>query len=306
MGTGQAFNRCGRCVTTDRYDAGRLLVFSATYNERDNVQGLLADIWSAVPQAQVLIVDDNSPDGTGALLDAIAASEPRLTVIHRPGKLGLGTAHHLAMRFAMRNGFDTLVTMDADLSHEARDIPKLVAKLADADFVTGSRYMAGGSCDYSGYRYFVSAAANGLARVLLRLPLHEFTTSFRAFRVQQLAAVNFAKMHNFGYSFFMETVYRLHQAGFRLSEAPIHFRDRTAGESKIPRLEIVRGIMKLLHLSLSRLLHRAMTPPLPLPVEICRNCGSDVVSDLGADDGQRMVKCLVCGSSQALTEQTRA
>jgi dolichol-phosphate mannosyltransferase len=259
-----------------------------------------------VPQAHVLIVDDNSPDGTGNLLDTIAAADARLIVVHRPGKLGLGTAHHLAMMFAIRKGYETLVTMDADLSHDPREIPKLVARLANADFVTGSRYMAGGSCDYSGYRYFVSKAANSAARFLLRLPLHEFTTSFRAFRVKRLADVDFVKMHNAGYSFFMETVYRLHQAGFRLGEVPIHFRDRTAGVSKIPRLEIVRGMRKLLQLASSRALGRAMVQSSPLPAEVCASCGSDLISEFATESGKRMIKCLVCGSSQPPAAQTRA
>lgn len=288
-------------VQTERQGADRLLVFTATYNERDNVQGLVADIWSAAPQAHILIVDDNSPDGTGALLDDIAARDQRLIVVHRPGKLGLGTAHHLAMAFAMRRGYDTLVTMDADLSHDPRDIPRLVAKLEHADFVTGSRYMPGGSCDYSGYRIFISQAANAAARALLRLPLHEFTTSFRAFRVARLADVDFVKMHNSGYSFFMETVYRLHQAGFRLAEVPIHFRDRTAGVSKIPQLEIVRGMRKLLQLASSRLLQRTMARPSPRPAVACTTCGSDLVSEFAGEPGKRMLKCLVCGSSQPLS-----
>jgi dolichol-phosphate mannosyltransferase len=293
-------------VQTDRQDAGQLLVFTATYNERDNVRGLISDIWNAAPQAHVLIVDDNSPDGTGDLLDTLAASDPRLIIVHRPGKLGLGTAHHLAMMFAMRKGYATLVTMDADLSHDPREIPNLVAKLSDADFVTGSRYMTGGSCDYSGYRYFVSKAANSAARLLLRMPLHEFTTSFRAFRVSRLADVDFLKMHNAGYSFFMETVYRLHQAGFRLGEVPIRFRDRTAGVSKIPRLEIIRGMRKLLQLAWSRVLGEAMARPSPLPSEPCTNCGSDLVSEFATDSGQRMIKCLVCGSTQPPAARVRA
>ena len=281
----------------DQHDPGRLLVFTATYNERDNIKVLLSGIWTAAPRAHVLVVDDNSPDGTGELLDAIAASEPRLIVIHRQGKLGLGTAHHLAMLFALRNGFDTLVTMDADLSHDPADIPKLVAKLSGADFVTGSRYMRGGSCDYSGYRIFVSRAANIAARLLLRLPLHEFTTSFRAFRVRRLADLDFVRMHNGGYSFFMESVFRLHQAGFRLAEAPIHFRDRTAGSSKIPRFEIVRGMRKLLHLAALRAVGQTMTPPAPL-TETCAKCCSNLVSAIDQRQDERMIKCLACGTVQ--------
>ena len=213
---------------------GRLLIFTATYNEVDNVRELLNDIWAFAPDADVLIVDDNSPDGTGAVLNEIASREPRLHVGQRPDKLGLGTAHHLAMLFAMRRGYDTLITMDADHSHDPRDIPKLIGKLSVADFVIGSRYMPGGRCDYGGYRRFVSIAANTAARFLLGLSLHEFTTSFRAFRMKELAKVNFVKMHNYGYSFFMNSVYRLDQAGLRLAEVPINFRDRYAGVSKIP------------------------------------------------------------------------
>src|SRR5262245_43779634 len=299
-------------------NGGRLLVFTATYNERENVEALLHGIWSVLPEAQVLIVDDSSPDGTGNLLQSIAASDARLTTVRRPAKLGLGTAHHLAMLFAIRGGFDTLVTMDADLSHDPSEIPRLIDKLADVDFVIGSRYMPGGWSDYRGYRRVVSVAANAAASFLLELPLHEFTTSFRAFRVDRLRQVNFVKMHNFGYSFFMESVYRLHQAGLSLAEVPIYFRDRTAGESKIPRLEIVRGMTKLVHLSLSKLLGRKMLPPSPPIEDACANCGSSYLSELfparldahversnvfrcssmGHASKPGVAKCLVCGLSQ--------
>jgi dolichol-phosphate mannosyltransferase len=258
---------------------GRLLVFTATYNELDNVQALLKGIWAVDATADVLVVDDQSPDGTGALLDRLAAADQRLKVVHRPAKLGLGTAHHLGMLFAIRQGYDTLVTMDADRSHDPRDIPRLIEKLAAADFVIGSRYMPGGACDYGGYRRFVSVAANAAARLLLGIPLHEFTTSFRAFRVRELARVNFVKMHNQGYSFFMESVYRFHQTGLRLEEVPINFRDRYTGVSKIPRFEIVRGIGKLLHLVASRFLRRRMPPPSPPMSDKCADCGSGFLSE---------------------------
>ena len=307
------------------HEAGSLLIFTATFNERENVSALIANIWNVLPRAQVLIVDDNSPDGTGELLESIAASDSRLTVLRRPSKLGLGTAHHLAMLYAMRGGFGTLVTMDADQSHDPNDIPKLVKKLDDADFVIGSRYMPGGQSDYGGYRRLVSVGANTAARVLLGIRLHEFTTSFRAFRVERLKRVNFVKMHNFGYSFFMESVYRLHQAGLTLAEVPIYFRDRKAGVSKIPRLEIVRGIAKLLHLTLSRLLRRPMQAPSPPIEEACANCGSKYLSELfpaqleaknevhrsnafrcssmGHASKPRVAKCLVCALCQVPRSQ---
>jgi 2-polyprenyl-3-methyl-5-hydroxy-6-metoxy-1,4-benzoquinol methylase len=305
----------------DRIDlSGRTLVFSATYNEIGNVGQLLNDIWAIDPGADVLIVDDASPDGTGDLLREIAATEPRLKVIHRPGKLGLGTAHHLAMLFAIRGGYDVLVTMDADHSHDPACIPRLTERLSEADFVIGSRYMEGGSCDYSGYRRFVSVAANSAARLLLRLPLHEFTTSFRAFRVRRLSNVNFSKMHNEGYSFFMESVYRLDQAGLRVAEVPINFRDRFAGDSKIPRFEIFRGIFKLFHLATSKMLRRSMPPPSEPIVDRCVVCGSEYLSEMyprQSGESQpaigssafrcssmthalkpRVAKCLQCGLAQ--------
>ncbi len=298
--------------------SSRVLVFTATYNERDNILPLVREIHAAAPGADVLFVDDHSPDGTGAVLDELAGVDPLVRVVHRPGKLGLGTAHLLAMIYAIQHGYDALVTMDADLSHDPRDIPRLLEHLGQADFVIGSRYMPGGECNYHGYRRVMSVAANRLARLLLGIPLHEFTTSFRAFRVASLARVNFVKMHNQGYSFFMESVHRLRQAGLGLAEIPIVFRDRTAGESKIPRFEIVRGAAKLLHLTVSRLVGRRMPPAGPLIRETCVNCASAFLSERFAPrlpegvphssayrcssmehtSKPRVAKCLQCGMSQ--------
>ena len=253
--------------------SSKLLVFTATYNEKDNITFFLEGVWRAVPSADILIVDDSSPDGTGVLLDQLAQREPRLKVVHRPGKLGLGTAHHLGILFAIRGGYSHLITMDADLSHDPSNIPALLNRLATFDFVIGSRYMDGGSCDYKGYRRNISIAANIAARKLLGIPLHEFTTSFRAFQVSKLAQVDFVKLHNNGYSFFMESVYRFSQAGLTLSECPINFRDRYAGTSKIPKFEIFRGIRKLLQLFISRLFQRRMGAAKPLLLDACSNCG---------------------------------
>lgn len=300
--------------------AARTLIFTATYNEHENIEKLLNDIWRVLPSADVLVVDDNSPDGTGALLDQIASTNHLLTVVHRPGKLGLGTAHHLAMIYAIKHGYETLITMDADHSHDPEDMPKMIEKLSRADFVIGSRYMPGGVCDYRGYRKFVSVAANTMARYLLGIKLHEFTTSYRAFHVSELTKVNFIKMHNQGYSFFMEAVYRFHQAGLHLAEVPINFRDRNAGISKIPRFEIVRGMSKLIHLSASRFMRRTMPPPSPPIEDNCANCGSEFLSErfprqlngaleddrsnafscssMGHTSKPLVAKCLQCGLSQ--------
>ncbi len=238
-------------------DSAKVLVFTATYNERDNVASLISEICKIMPVAHLLVLDDNSPDGTGQLLDELADANPLVRVIHRKGKLGLGTAHSLAMIYAIKHGYDYLVTMDADHSHSPADIPRLLSRLCgddagEADFVIGSRYMPGGSCDYGGYRKLLSVGGNWLTRTVTGIPLHEFTTSFRAYRVDKLTQSNFGWIENGGYSFFLEVAIRLYRAGLNVAEIPIHFYDRNAGDSKIPKLEIFRGIKKLFSLATER------------------------------------------------------
>lgn len=297
----------------------RVLVFIATYNEVDNIRGLLSRIWSAAPELDILAVDDHSKDGTGSLLDEIALTNHQLTVIHRPRKLGLGTAHHLAMIFAITHQYDALITMDADHSHSPADIPRLLASLSSADFVIGSRYMKDGGCDYSGHRKFLSVSANKVARLLLGIPLHEFTTSYRAFRVSALAEVNFVTMHNQGYSFFMESIYRFKQAGLKLAEIPIYFHCRNAGVSKIPRFEVIRGMLKLLHLLGLKILRKRMPAASSLLKDTCANCHSEFLSEyyprqskisewnassefrcssMGHTNKPCVAKCLQCGLLQ--------
>jgi dolichol-phosphate mannosyltransferase len=232
----------------------RILVFTATYNEKDNVPKLCAEILALPGHYDLLIVDDGSPDGTGQILDGISSENPRLKVIHRAGKLGLGSAHKRAIQYAMDEKYDVLVTMDADFSHNPQDIPRLIQALGkDAGFVIGSRYGKGGKCDYIGYRKFVSTCANLSSRALLGMPITEYTTSFRAFRVMDLHKVQLSSIQSQGYSFFLESTFRFHQAGVKLGEIPIHFKDRLHGESKIPRAEIFRGVSKLMSLFGDRL-----------------------------------------------------
>ncbi|RAU21809.1 hypothetical protein CU669_10910 [Paramagnetospirillum kuznetsovii] len=261
--------------------AKRVLVFTATYNELGNIDVLIERIFATGIDLEILVVDDNSPDGTGRHLDELASIQPRLRVVHRPCKMGLGSAHQLAMVYAVQNGYDHLVTMDADLSHDPAEIPALLAKLADVDFVIGSRYAPGGSSDYDGYRRFLSVSANTLARRFLGIPTHEFTTSFRAFRVNMLRDRRCAKLKGGGYSYFMETVYRLHRAGFRMAEVPIQFRDRHFGSSKIPRFEIFSGVAKLLRLTLSRLAGRGSISATNIE-DNCQGCGSPFLMEYHA------------------------
>jgi glycosyltransferase involved in cell wall biosynthesis/SAM-dependent methyltransferase len=249
----------------------RTLIFTATYNEAENIGPFCRAVLGIDPSYDLLVVDDHSPDGTGDQLDKLRQSEPRLKYLPRPRKLGLGTAHQLAMAYAVREGYTRLVTMDADFSHQPQDIPRLLAALEDSDFVIGSRYAPGGQCSYTGYRRFISLAGNAAARALLGCPLHEFTTSFRAFRVDKIEAMRLFELRSRGYSYFLDVVFRIHSGGWRIKEIPIHFLDRTAGRSKLPRFEIVKGIARLLKLFFSRQFPAAHRPTGLAPQE-CYQC----------------------------------
>lgn len=297
---------------------GPILVFTATYNERDNIAAFVREVLALrrepTPDIHLLVVDDNSPDGTGELLDALALELPCLHVIHRPRKLGLGSAHKVAMLEALRGGYEALVTMDADFSHSPGEIPALLAQLERADFVIGSRYAPGGRCDYRGYRRLVSQLANRAARLLLGLPLAEATTSFRAFRRCLLEAMSVSALRSQGYSFFLECAWRVVRTGARVAEMPIHFHDRRGGTSKIPKLEIVRGATKLLELVGERLGLLGRRPDAELPGDACGLCGQHLLveefprsgegvegveayrcTSLGHRSKPPVARCLACG-----------
>ncbi|MBT5109342.1 MAG: glycosyltransferase [Rhodospirillaceae bacterium] len=290
-----------------RFQNMRTLVATATYNERDNIELLLSDIFALDDQIEALVIDDASPDGTGALLDQLAASEPRLHVVHRHAKLGLGSAHQLAFAYAIQHDFGRLITMDADISHNPSSIPALLKALEDADMVIGSRYVKGGSSDYSGYRKFVSVCANTLARILLGIPLHEFTTSFRAFDVDMLRRYRCSKLRSNGYSFFTETIFRLESAGFRLAEVPIHFKDRHEGVSKLPSAEVFRGVAKLFRLAVSRATGRNVFHAATEIDDKCVHCTSPFLIEIFSkqdetaqpvtdNDGSRAAAAYSCSS----------
>lgn len=272
----------------------KTLVFFATYNEAGNVASMLERIEKAVPNADILIVDDSSRDGTLDILHAL--QRENLSVIVRPGKLGLGTAHLLAWKYALHNGYDILVTMDGDHSHDPAEIPRLLERLdSNTDLVIGSRYTAGGSCDYSGYRLRVSQAANLAARLLLGIKLSEFTTSFRAFRVASLNRINFNTLMVGGYSFFLTVIVQAHLHQLRLAEVPIHFHERHAGTSKIPPLEIFRGMANLLRLAF--ILHFKRPDLNPMNPELaCAQCHSSFGrAETGLPSPSS--KCLNCGDT---------
>jgi len=235
--------------------AGRMLVSLATYNERDNLAPLIAEIQQMLPAADVLVIDDNSPDGTGRLADELAARDARIHVLHRAGKLGLGTATLAAMRFAMERDYELLVNMDADFSHHPRYLPALLAGMPGRDLMIGSRYVpGGGTVNWPLSRRVTSWGVNALARLLLRIPAHDTSGAYRSYRVALLRRTNLAGLLSRGYSFQEEILYRFRLAGCRMGEAPIVFEDRRAGSSKVNMKEAVRSLSILVYLGIRSLL----------------------------------------------------
>jgi dolichol-phosphate mannosyltransferase len=206
-----------------------------TYNEAANLEPLLAAVRASAPDARVLVVDDASPDGTGAIADAAAARDPAIEVLHRPGKAGLGLAYVNGFAHALREGAALVVEMDADLSHDPRDLPRLIERArAGADLVLGSRYVPGGGVeDWDLLRRVISRAGCRYARTVLGLGIRDLTGGFKCFRAGTLAAIDFETVRSEGYAFQVELTYRALARGLRVEEVPITFRERSAGESKM-------------------------------------------------------------------------
>ncbi len=234
-------------VFTYTRKVARTLIFTATFNERGNVEAWVKGSHRACPEADLLVIDDSSPDGTGYLLDDLAREALYLKIIHRPEKLGLASAHLMAMQLAQQGAYDHLITMDADGSHQAQQIPELLQAAASFDFVIGSRYRGGAHRAAIGRR-LLSWAANSAARTLLPTGLSEYTTSFRVFNRSARDVVLNACLHDEGYAFFLEVVEVIHRAGLTTAEVPIQFLDRVYGSSKIPRTQILRSAGVLLSL----------------------------------------------------------
>jgi dolichol-phosphate mannosyltransferase len=231
-----------------------MLVSIATYNERDNLAPLIREITQVLPAADVLVIDDNSPDGTGRLADELAASDRRIHVLHRPGKLGLGTAILAAMRYAMDHAYDVLINMDADFSHHPRDLPALVAGMGRYDVMIGSRYVpGGGSVDWPLSRRLISRSLNSLVRLLMRLPARDCSGAYRCYRVAKLREADLDHLLSRGYSFQQEVLYQCRKAGCRIGETPIIFENRRAGASKVNPREALRSMAVILWVGLRAL-----------------------------------------------------
>ena len=229
----------------------KILIFTATYNEADNIEIWYSGVRSIAPNASILVVDDNSIDGTNEKLASIQEKDPNLRLLTRASKLGLASAHRIGFNYALDEGFDYLVTMDADLSHVPQEIDSLFQKAGMFDFVIGTR-RAGGKTDYKGWRKFLSLSGNILAQLLIPTGLTEYTTSFRLFNLQALTILARQQPSDEGYAFFIEVVELLHRNGLKLGEVPIHFRDRIHGKSKIPRMQIIMSSILLGKLAIRR------------------------------------------------------
>lgn len=240
----------------------RILVSLATYNERDNLRPLTREIHTVVPEADILIIDDNSPDGTGQLADELVRDDPRIHVLHRPGKLGLGTAILAAMRYAMDHDYDLLVNMDADFSHHPRYLPALLAGMKHNDVMIGSRYVpGGGAVNWPLSRRLMSRGVNTYVRLFLRIPAHDTSGAYRCYRVSKLRETDLENLLSRGYSFQQEILYRCRKARSRMGETPILFENRRAGASKVNPREAARSIAVLLRLGLRALFGREPAQP---------------------------------------------
>ena len=225
-----------------------ILVFTATYNEKENIENLITKIANLSDKISIFVIDDNSPDGTGKILEKISKNKKNFDFFIREKKLGLNTAHTMAYKYALDNNFSKLITLDADSSHDINEIPKILELLNSYDFVIGSRYMPGGKNDMKGFRLLLSIYGNKLIKIILNSKGTEFTSSFRGFNLHNLKNFHLNQIKSRGYSFFMETVIRLEMMGFKIFEIPIYFRDRKYGVSKIPKFEIFRTLKNLVFL----------------------------------------------------------
>ena len=248
-------------MTDNAPDRPRVLVVIPTYDERQTLPTTLPALRAAVPEAHVLVVDDNSPDGTGRIADALAADDSSVDVLHRPGKQGLGVAYLAGFALGLERGFDVLVEMDADGSHRPQDLPLLLAALPGADCVIGSRWVPGGQVvNWPRSREALSRGGNAYIRLMLGMPVRDATAGFRAYRADVLRAVDLASVDSQGYCFQVDLTRRAIAAGFRVVEVPITFVEREFGESKMSRAIVAEAMAQVTTWGIRQRFGRGLRP----------------------------------------------
>jgi dolichol-phosphate mannosyltransferase len=243
------------------------LVVIPTYNEAESIARTIATLLETVPAASVLVVDDASPDGTGAIVEGIATGDARVTILHRAGRDGLGQAYLAGFRHALGapNRHDAIVEMDADGSHPASALPAILAALETHDLVLGSRWTAGGSvANWPRHREWLSRAANTYARLALRIPVRDSTAGYRAFRASTLRRIDLARVESRGYCFQIDMTLRVIDAGLSVAEVPITFTDRIAGYSKMSGSIVIEAMVRVTVWGIQRLFRSRSRTPLAL------------------------------------------
>jgi len=222
------------------------VVIIPTYNERENLERIVARVRVATPDAQVLVVDDNSPDGTGGIATALAEADPAVHVLHRAGKEGLGAAYKAGFTWARERGFVRMVEMDADGSHAPEQLPSLLSAVADADVVLGSRWVPGGSVvNWPRRRELISRGGSAYARAVLRLPARDVTGGYRVFTAEALDRLQLDEVHSHGYGFQVDMLWHANRAGLRIVEVPITFTERAYGASKMTSGIVVEAMLRV-------------------------------------------------------------
>lgn len=219
------------------------IVVIPTYNERGNIEKIISAVLTAAPEIHILIVDDNSPDGTSGLVEAMMLKDPRIKLLKRAGKLGLGTAYCEGFRLALDWGYEYIMEMDADFSHNPEDVPRFLEELKTNDVVIGSRYSNGVNVvNWPLRRLILSYGANLYTRIITGMPIKDATGGFKGFRAEVLKKIDFSQIHSNGYAFQIEMNYRLWKAGAKMKEIPIVFIDRTSGTSKMNRSIVYEAV----------------------------------------------------------------
>ena len=230
-----------------------LLVIIPTYNESENIEKLVHDVFAYLPKTEILVIDDNSPDGTGRIVDGLAGANSAVHVIHRPKKMGMGNAYNQGFRYAVEHGYDVVFEMDADFSHKPSDLPRLLEALQENGLVIGSRYVdGGGTVNWGISRRFISKSGNLYARIILGMDIKDITAGFRCYSVGALKKVDLDQVKSDGYGFQVEMAYRIKQAGYSIKEVPIIFEERRAGQSKMSKNIVTEAFIRVLMIRFKR------------------------------------------------------